>query len=51
MQLRINDWHHVDPHARTFRLIGSRFCEDYIENLISRDGVEGWPDRLQSGLA
>ena len=46
MQLRMNDWHHVDAEGKVYRLIGSKFFEQHPEYLIGRDGVKGWPEYL-----
>jgi len=51
MQIRMNDWHHVDAEGHVYRLIGSSFYEEHPELLIGRDGVKGWPESLQQTMA
>ena len=48
LQLRMNDWHHVDEAGQVYRVIGSRFYEEHPEYLIGAEGVAGWPQSLQA---
>jgi hypothetical protein len=50
LQLRMNDWHHVDEAGKVFRLIGSRFYEEHPEYWIGAEGATGWPEQLQADL-
>ena len=51
LQLRMNDWHHVDSEGKVYRLIGSDYYEQHPELLIGKEGVAGWPERLQESMA
>ena len=51
LQLRMNDWHHVDSEGNVYRLIGSHYYEQHPELLIGKEGVAGWPERLQESMA
>lgn len=51
MQLRMNDWHHVDAEGEVYRLIGSRFYMEHPEYLIGAEGVKGWPENLRRTMA
>ena len=51
LQLRMNDWHHVDSEGKVYRLIGSDYYESHPELLIGAEGVAGWPQSLQEALA
>lgn len=50
LQLRMNDWHHVDRHGKVYRLIGSDWYESHPELLIGADGAAGWPESLQASM-
>ena len=50
LQLRMNDWHHVDASGKNYRLIGSEWYEGHPEYLIGADGAAGWPEQLASSL-
>lgn len=50
LQLRMNDWHHVDEAGKVFRVIGSRFYEEHPEYWIGVEGAAGWPESLQANL-
>jgi len=50
LQLRMNDWHHVDEEGAVCRLIGSRWYEEHSEYLIGDEGVADWPESLQASL-
>jgi len=47
LQLRMNDWHHVDAQGQVYRLIGSRFYENNPQYLIGEEGTKGWPESLR----
>ena len=51
LQLRMNDWHHVDSQGQVYRLIGSKFYEDHPHYLIGRDGTRCWPENLRHSMA
>ena len=51
LQLRLNDWHHVDAQGQVYRLIGSQFYEENPQYLLGRQGVQGWPPRLRESMA
>lgn len=51
LQLRMNDWHHVDRRGKVYRLIGSDWYESHPELLIGTDGAAGWPESLQASMA
>lgn len=51
LQLRMNDWHHVDSKGDLSQLIGSDYYENHPELLIGRDGVVGWPESFQESMA
>ena len=51
LQLRMNDWHHVDSEGKVYRLIGSDYYESHPELLVGAEGVAGWPESLQESLA
>ena len=38
LQLRMNDWHHVDSEGKVYRLIGSDHYENHPELLIGAEG-------------
>ena len=50
LQLRMNDWHHVDEAGEIYRIIGSRFYEEHREYQLGSEGVDGWPESLQQSL-
>ena len=50
LQLRMNDWHHVDAAGEIYRIIGSRFYEEHPEYQIGAEGAAGWPDFLKQDL-
>jgi len=50
LQLRMNDWHHVDAEGVIYRLIGSRWYEEHTDYLIGADGVADWPESLQRNM-
>ena len=50
LQLRVNDWHHVDASGETYRIIGSQFYEEHPEYRIGAEGVAGWPESLQRDM-
>jgi hypothetical protein len=50
LQLRMNDWHHVDAAGEIYRIIGSRFYEEHPEYLLGAEGVAGWPESLQRSM-
>ena len=50
LQLRLNDWHHVDAAGEIFRIIGSRFYEEHLEYHIGDEGVKGWPESLAKNM-
>ena len=51
LQLRMNDWHHVDTEGQVYRLIGSAFSEENPQFLIGMDGTRGWPEALRRSMA
>ena len=51
LQLRMNDWHHVDAEGQVYRLIGSAFYEENPQFLIGMDGTRGWPEALRRSMA
>ena len=50
LQLRMNDWHHVDASGEIYRIIGSQFYEEHPEYHIGAEGVAGWPESLQRDM-
>ena len=50
LQLRMNDWHHVDAAGEIYRIIGSRFYEEHLEFHIGEEGVKGWPESLAKNM-
>lgn len=50
LQLRMNDWHHVDDQGQIYRLIGSQFYEDNPQYFLGDQGTEGWPETLRSSM-
>jgi hypothetical protein len=50
LQLRMNDWHHIDDSGQAMRLMSSQWYEQHPEYLIGEDGVAGWPEQLGSSL-
>jgi hypothetical protein len=51
LQLRMNDWHHVDAQGQVYRLIGSKFYEENPQYLIGWEGTQGWPETLRNSMA
>ena len=50
LQLRMNDWHHVDADGDIYRIIGSHFYEEHSDYHIGTEGVLGWPESLQGDM-
>ena len=50
LQLRMNDWHHVDATGEIYRIIGSHFYEEHPEYQIGEEGVRGWPESLGESM-